>query len=195
MKLTIYLKSITKILILVSIIGTTSLRAQDISPNDIEFRRQAARRMIFDKSQDIALSGLYPSKVVGLDVMHPAVGEQLNSPKLKIENGRLHISADKEASATRWVGGFNPFAAYGVAINKFTGSGEIGAIFKDTDAENLITASLLVDNGMYKSISCTITKEGSSAESNDFPLPKEIPANQPIRLIVQMVAVARVGHL
>jgi len=174
---------------LITFFNSVDTNAQDVSPNDIEFRRQAVRRIIFDKSQDISLSGLYPSKVIGIDIMHPSVGQQLNNPKLTIENGRLHITADKEATATRWVGGFNPFAAYKVSINKFTAWGEIGVIFRDTDADNRIMANLVAENGMYKSIRCVITKNGNSVERNDFPLPIEISGSEPIRLLVQMMAV------
>ena len=56
--------------------------AQDVEPGDLEFRRQAVRRMIFDKSQNIPLAGLWPSEVIGLDVIHPSVGQQKNNPQL-----------------------------------------------------------------------------------------------------------------
>lgn len=52
--------------------------AAEMTPDQLAFRRQAVRRMIFDASQDIPLAGLWPAKVIGLDVMHPAVGEQVN---------------------------------------------------------------------------------------------------------------------
>ena len=121
----------------------------EVTPDQLEFRRQAVRRMIFDRSQDIRLAGLWPAKVVGLDVMHPPVGEQANSPKLEVDDGRLRISAQKAVTATRWIGGFNPFAVYDVTVNKFNGSGKIGLMFRDTDAENHITATLIVDDGTY----------------------------------------------
>ena len=163
--------------------------AAEFTPDQLEFRRQAVRRMIFDRSQDIRLSGLWPAKVVGLEVMHPPVGEQANDPRLTIEDGRLRISAKEQATATRWIGGFNPFAVYDVAINEFTGSGQIGVMFRDTEVENWITATLLVKDGMYRSVSCVITKDGKDAESQDFALPKACIGNDPIRLRVQMVAV------
>jgi hypothetical protein len=112
------------------------IHASEATPDQLEFRRQAVRRFIFDRSQDIQLAGLWPAKVVGLDVMHPPVGEQTNSPRLAIEGGLLRISAQKAATATRWIGGFNPFAVYDVTVNKFNGSGEIGLMFRDTDEEN-----------------------------------------------------------
>jgi len=161
----------------------------EVTPDQLEFRRQTVRRMIFDRSQDIRLTGLWPAKVVGLDVMHPAVGEQTNSPRLAIEGGLLRISAQKAATATRWIGGFNPFAVYDVTVNKFNGSGEIGLMFQDTDAENRITATLVVEDGEHRSVRCVMVKDGKEAEDQDFALPKALIGNNPIRLRVQMVAV------
>ena len=92
------------ILMFVLIGSSACTYAGDVTPDQLEFRRQAVRRMIFDRSQDIRLAGLLPAKVVGLDVMHPAVGLQENDPRVSTENGKLRISAEKDATATRWVG-------------------------------------------------------------------------------------------
>jgi hypothetical protein len=145
--------------------------------------------MIFDRSQDIRLAGLWPAKVVGLDVMHPAVGLQENDPRVSTENGKLRISAEKDATATRWVGGFNPFAVYDVAVHKFNGSGEVGMMFRDADAENRITVTLVVDNGAYKSVRYVAVKDGNQVDRQDFAIPKELVSKDAIRLRVQMLAV------
>ena len=184
-RLTVAIVSISSILL----INPSGIFAQEVQPDDMEFRRQAVRRMIFDKSQDIQLAGLWPAKVVGLDVMHPMVGQQVNSPQLAIEGGRLQISAQKPATATRWIGGFNPFATYDMAVHDFSGSGEIGMMFRDTDAENRISATLVVKDGMYISIRCVVVKNGKETESNDFILPKALSCDDPILLRVQMLAV------
>jgi len=160
-----------------------------VSPEDIKFVRQGVRRMIFDQSQDILLSGLWPSKVVGLNIMHPAVGQQLNDPILDIENGNLKISSKNPSASPRWVGSFNPFAVYDVAVDNFNGSGTVGVMFRDSEAENRITATLVVENGIYSSIQCVITKDGKDVESEDFALPEAFSSNESIRLRVQMVAV------
>lgn len=171
------------------IFNVLSICAQEVHPGELEFHRQAVRRMIFDQSQNIPLAGLYPAKVVGLDVMYPAVGEQLNDPKVAIENSRLKISSQKPAKATRWIGGFNPFATYDVSIGKFTGSGEIGVVFRDTNAKNSITATLVVVDGINQSIHYVLTRDGQEVESNNFMLPKEFIDDKPICLRVQMLAV------
>jgi len=170
-------------------LSSAGIQAQDLVPDDLEFRRQAVRRIIFDRSQDIPLSGLYPATVVGLDVMHPQVGEQLNKPQLVIEEGRLRISAQTAATSTRWIGGFSPFAVYDVALKSFNGSGEVGMIFRDSDAENWIMATLVVDDGMYQSIHCVVVKDGQEVETHDFLLPEALKGGDPVRLRVQMMAV------
>ena len=180
---------ISAILTFVLIANSACVYAAEVTPDQLEFRRQAVQRMIFDRSQDIQLAGLWPAKVIGLDVMHPPVGPQINDPRLEIEGSRLRISSNKPATATRWVGGFNPFAVYDVAVNKFTGSGAIGVMFRDTDAENRITATLVVEDGMYRSIRCVVIKDGKEVERKDFVLPKALICDGPIRLRVQMLAV------
>jgi hypothetical protein len=180
---------IRAILMFVLIGNSASISAADIAPDQLEFRRQAVRRMIFDRSQDIRLSGLWPAKVVGLDVMHPAVGRQTNDPRLEIDGGRLRISSQKAAASTRWIGGFSPFAAYDISVNKFTGSGTIGLMFRDSDADNQIAAALAIQDGMYRSIRCIAIKDGKEVERRDFPLPTPSIGKDPIRLRVQMVAV------
>ena len=91
--------------------------AQELHPNDLEFRRQAVKRIIFDSSQNIPLSELKPGNIVGIDVMHPAVGSQANNLQLNIEKGLLKITAQEAGTSARWVGAFNPFATYDVAID------------------------------------------------------------------------------
>ena len=163
--------------------------AQDVHPSQLEFRRQAVRRMIFDRSQDIPLAGLWPAKVVGLNVMHPPVGEQVNDPRVEVKDGRLRISAPKAAVATRWVGGFNPFAVYDVAVHKFNGSGQVGMMFRDAHAHNRITATLMVDNGTYRAIRWVVVKDGQEVDRQDFAIPEALISKAPIRVRVQMLAV------
>ena len=187
-----FIFSVTRVstfLMFVLICKPAGIYAAEVTPDKLEFRRQAVQRMIFDRTQDIQLAGLWPAKIVGLDVMHPPIGPQVNDPRLEIQGGRLRISAGKPASATRWIGGFNPFAAYDVAVNKFNGSGQIGLMFRDADAENRITATLVVEDRTYRSIRCIMTKDGKETERQDFALPNALSGNDPIRLRVQMMAV------
>ncbi len=177
----------TALLTLVVLVNHT---ASAVTPDQLEFRRQAVRRMIFDPSQDIPLAGLWPSKIVGLDVMHPPVGEQTGKPHLSMENGRLRIAAgDANVVSTRWVGAFNPFATYDVAAHKFNGSGEVGVLFRDTDSGNRVMATLVVENGAYQAIRTVVIRDGIEVDRQEYALPKDLVGKEPIRLRAQMMAV------
>ena len=183
------LKNISTLVLFGLLSISENMNAQDLVPEDLEFRRQAVKRIIFDSSQNIPLSGLTPAKIIGMDVMHPAVGHQEGNLKLYIEKGRLKITSQESGSSTRWVGAFNPFATYDVAVNNFDGSGEIGMLFKDSDAKNSLKATLVARNGMYHSVHCAVIKEGVEVDRFDFILPEELSTNEAIRLRVQMMAV------
>ena len=92
-----------------SFIVTAGMARADVTPELLEFRRQATRRMIFDANQEIPLAGFNPSKVVGLDLMHPLVGTPTGDPKFEIHEGTLRINSNTASQADRWIGGFNPF--------------------------------------------------------------------------------------
>ena len=80
----------------------------EVRPDEIQIRRQAVARMVFDSNQNIPLSSLRPAKVNDLDLMHP---EMLPNPAVKwdFKNGSLLGSSPEAASGSlRWVGGFNP---------------------------------------------------------------------------------------
>ncbi len=188
-------KYIPTLLLVCFLVNPLNLKAQELEPGDLEFRRQAVRRMIFDKSQNIPLAGLWPSKVVGLDVMHPAVGAQAENSRQIIEEGRLRISNQESGPITRWIGGFNPFAVYDVAVHKFSGSGEVGMTFRDTHDENRITATLLAEYGVYQSVRCIVTKEGQEVDRYDFVLPDELKSDRPVLIRVQMVGVGANLHV
>jgi hypothetical protein len=55
--------------------NTVVAQESTVSPDQLVFRRQATRRMIFDRSQQIQLAALEPREVVGFDLMHPAIDE------------------------------------------------------------------------------------------------------------------------
>lgn len=165
----------------------------EVTPDLLEFRRQATQRMVFDPSEDIPLAGLNPSKVVGLDLMHPLVGTPTGDLKFEIHEGDLRISANASANAAsqanRWIGGFNPFASYQISVEKFSGSGEIGILFRDSAEENRIGASLVVSDGNCSVIRWVIVKDGKEIVREDHPLPEGLKPAFPLRFRVQMLAV------
>ncbi|MGB4708265.1 MAG: hypothetical protein WBH50_18590 [Fuerstiella sp.] len=161
----------------------------EVKPQSLVFRRQATQRMIFDRSQQIPLSSLQPKNVLGLDVMHPEVGERTGETRCSIEEGKLIISTGDGATSSRWVGGFNPFATYEVAVNQFEGSGRIGLSFCDPDVNDHLSASIVTKNGTYQKIEWLVVKDGQEVDRQTFPWPEYVNTAGPIRLRVQMLAV------
>jgi hypothetical protein len=60
-KLSVATFSLSNILML-----SSSHCAAEVTPDQLEFRRQGTRRRIFDPSQDIPLAGLWPSNFPGM---------------------------------------------------------------------------------------------------------------------------------
>jgi hypothetical protein len=161
----------------------------EVTPDQLEFRRQATRRMIFDRAQEIPLSGFNPSKIVGLDLMHPLVGTPDGTPDFGIHDGTLRITARDASKADRWIGGFNPFASYDISLGNFSGSGEVGILFRDSVEENRIGASLVVSSGSCSAVRWVVVKDGKEVAREDYPLPDGVKPVFPLRFRVQMLAV------
>lgn len=165
-------------------------QATDVTPQSLEFRRQAVRRMIFDRSQHIPLASLQPSQIVGLDLMHPLVGNPSHQAECLIDAGRLSISAgDQAASTVRWVAGFNPFATYEVDLQKFTGTGKVGLRFQDSSQVDFLSAGVVVQDGQYQSIEWVIKKKGQQVSREVFDWPVDVQTSGAVRFRVQMLAV------
>lgn len=176
---------------LLILLGTPAgiCRAQDVTPSQLEFRRQAVRRMIFDRSQDIPLAGMNPAKIIGFDLMHPPAGDQEGQTEFTVESGRLRVGAEQPAKATRWIGGVNPFATYEFDLASFRGDGSAGLLFGDPAGGDRIVASLVAAGGKCEAVRWVVVKEGREVDRRDFPLPGETAPAIPLRLRVQMLAV------
>lgn len=145
--------------------------ADEVRPDQIQFRRQAVIRMVFDESQNIPLASLRPAKVFDLDLMHP---EKLSSPGVKWEfkNGNLEGSSQvDDGSSLRWVGGFNPFATYDLAIDDAKGSGTVGLVFSHSTNRDSLTASLLFNDGKPEAIKWSVMIGGEQVVDEKWPVP------------------------
>jgi hypothetical protein len=172
-----------------SLMMLTGMTRSEVAPEHLEFRRQAAQRMIFDRNQEIPLAGFNPSKVVGLDLMHPLVGKSSGDATHEIHDGTLEINARSSSETDRWIGGFNPFASYDISADAFNGSGEVGILFRDSVEENRIGASLVVSSGICSAIRWVVVKDGKEVVRHDYPLPDDLKPVLPLRFRVQMLAV------
>lgn len=161
----------------------------DVAPESLQFRRQATRRMIFDRSEEIPLAGLQPAKIIGFDLMHPPVGEQNGETEFAIASGMLKILTDEGASAVRWVGGFNPFATYDLSVHRMTGGGQLGIMLGDAEQGNRLCATVVSSADTYRSVRWAVMKDGNEVDRQEFQWPEGVPTSGPIRLRVQMLAV------
>ena len=172
-------------------IGTEGFaQPPDVTPQNLVFRRQATRRMVFDRSQQILLASLQPSKIVGLDLMHPEVGDRAGASRYSIEAGRLRISTDEQGgTSSRWVGGFNPFATFDLSLHQFSGAGKIGFRFCDPDLKDYLSACIVTAEGKYQAIEWVVVKDGEEVSRKEYPWPDEVDSTGPVRFRVQMQAV------
>lgn len=178
--------------IVVTIVLLTPLTAlfavEEIRPDEIQFRRQAVIRMVFDDNQSIPLASLRPAKVYDLDLMHP---EELPNPGVKwgFKNENLEGSSPGvDGSSIRWVGGFNPFATYDLAIADAKGSGSVGLMFSHAANRDTLTASLQFKDGKPEGVVWTVVIGGEQVMEEKWPVPTEMVL-QKLTLRAQMSAV------
>ena len=145
----------------------------DVRPDEIQFRRQAVARMVFDSDQNIPLSSLRPAKVIDLDLMHP---EMLPGSEVKWDfknGGLLGSSPEAGGSSLRWVGGFNPFATYDLVIENTKGEGSVGMTFLHSANGDSLTASLQFKDAKPEWITWNIVANGKQVTEEKWPVPAE----------------------
>jgi hypothetical protein len=171
-----------------SSLAIPSATADEIRPDEIQFRRQAATRMVFDATQNIPLSSLRPAQVVNLDLMHPELQPD-SGITWEIKDGGLSGSPKEAGGASlRWAGGFNPFATYDLVIRSAQGDGSAGMKFLDASNGTTLTASLDFKDGKPATIAWQVTTGGKQVIAKDWPVPAGTSAKD-LTLRAQMSAV------
>ena len=133
-----------KLIVLITIIAAFSgacfdpAQAQNVlSPLDIQFRRQAVRRLVFDHGNAIPLSMLKPSKIVKLSIEHPSIKVSGGATSYKVDKNLLTVFARETSESALWIGGYNPYGTYDVSFAASEGnSGEAGVEFATPDNKN-----------------------------------------------------------
>lgn len=165
---------------------------EDVSPDQIEFRRQAAQRMVFDRSQAIPLALMHPDKVIDFDLMHPELGGEGDGETgidWKISDGSLVArSGDQGGESLRWVGGFNPFATYDLDLVRIEGTGSGGIVFRDSASGDHLTARLFFREGKPEVVRWKVVLENSVVMEEEWPVPEGL-ASENLVLRAQMAAV------
>ena len=162
---------------------------ENVRPDEIQFRRQAVRRMVFDADQNIPLSSLRPAKVIDLDLMHPEI-LPFTEVLWAFKEGSLAGSSQNNAGASlRWVGGFNPFATYDLVMQDAKGDGSIGMTFYHTLNGDSLTASLEFKNGKPELITWKVVVAGKQVTEEKWPT----PAGMDIKYLTLRAQMSAVG--
>lgn len=179
--------SILSLLIFGWSISSTAAQ-DDVPPDQILFRRQAVRRMVFDASQNIPLASLRPAMVHDFDLMHPE--KQSNSEvQWEVLNGQIAASAlQADATSQRWIGGFNPFATYDLIIEKLEGSGSAGVAFVNSGREDSLVAALRFNDGKLAAVTWVVQIGGRVVMQEEWSIPMGIGSDS-LTLRAQMSAV------
>ncbi len=160
----------------------------DVLPSNIQFRRQAVTRLMFDADQNIPLASLRPAKIVDLNLMHP---EMLDNSDLTwfIKDGLLQAKAgERKFTSQRWAGGFNPFACYDLTLAEAKGNGSVGIVFSHAKNQDQLSAALQFQDGKVQSLIWNVMARGKEVASDTWQIPSEIHPG-PLTLRAQMSAV------
>ena len=83
--------------------ATTASAAEDASPLDIRFTRQAVRRIVFDDDSAIPLSVFSPAKVVNMGIEYPHIRVSGGDTTYEIQKDQLLASAKTTSESARWL--------------------------------------------------------------------------------------------
>ncbi|MVZ65919.1 hypothetical protein GQF61_08620 [Sphingobacterium sp. DK4209] len=174
--------------------STFQILAQQ-KPSDIQFTRQAVKRIIFDEGQQIPLASLEPNAIVGMSAMHPDLSSDSSRLQVSLSKGLLQLKGKDEQSSRLWMSGFNPFACYSININDFLGKGYLGFEFADPMHKNRFQISIVGDNNQLNSVHVEIEREGKLLlDSNLIQAGKNKKLNGS-KLILQMLGSGLVLYL
>jgi hypothetical protein len=161
-------------------------QAQVSSPLDIQFRRQAVHRLVFNHENAIPLSMLKPTKIVKLEVEHLSIKVSGGTTSYKVDKGLLTVSAGEPSESALWVGGFNPYGTYDLSFAASEGnSREAGVEFATADNKNRLVILTGFNENECTTIHWRLIVNGTEKQ-NDIVTLKE-PVKGPFILRVQVI--------
>jgi hypothetical protein len=165
-----------------SLIGQTEL-----SPAQINFVRQGVRRFIFDETQKIPLSGLKPAEIIGIQAMHPVTFYSAFHPGVQVKKNQMLVQSGKNAQASVWFGGFNPFATYTIDLAPANGSGEVGFEFSDPEKKEQFFVTVSYHDGKITNVGQKYTKASEVIEKRSILINKDSIDDLRGKIILQML--------
>jgi len=158
----------------------------DVSPLDIKFKRQAVRRLVFDREQAIPLSGLRPNESVHLNIEHPVTYKRGGKTSYHTDKGQLSVRSKEDSESALWIGGFNPFATYDVSFSAAQGKhSEAGVEFATPDNRNRMSVLAVFSGNRCTGIQWNLTVDGETKQDQLVNLDDPISGSFTLR--VQML--------
>ena len=156
-------------ILLLTIVGThATYAADDVTPLDITFKRQAVGRFTFDEGSAIPLSGFTPNQVVNLTTEYPQIPITRESCRYTIDGSLLRVTSEKAAESALWMGGFNPFATFDVSFAESQKqSGTAGVEFATPDNQNRVSVVACFDAGQCRSLRWSVLVKGKQLEEKN----------------------------
>ena len=149
------------ILLLIIITPEFGTSQNKVAPSEINFVRQAVKRIIFDESQAIPLTELHPEKIIGKGTMYPVNFYTKTKPEIYINEDLLVVKSMQETKAGIWFGGFNPFATYIIELDSLSGHGEVGFEFSDRSKKNQFIVTTEFDGNLLTDVNLMVTKDSN----------------------------------
>jgi hypothetical protein len=179
--------NLTIIIVVISTICCKQTKAEtDISTLDIEFRRQATQRFMFDQKSAIPLSVFEPAKIVNQEVEYPTIPVSGGSTSYELNKGLMTITAKTESESALWIGGFNPYGTYDLSFSGTEGnSGKAGVEFATPDNNNRLSVLAGFNGKECTTIQWQVFVDENENQNEIITL--EEPVIGPFILRVQMV--------
>ena len=174
-------------ILLLTIVGIhATYAADDVTPLDITFKRQAVGRFTFDEGSAIPLSGFTPNQVVNLKTEYPQIPITTESCRYIIDGSLLRVTSENTAESALWMGGFNPFATFDVSFAESQKqSGKAGVEFATPDNQNRVSVVACFDAGQCRSLQWSVLVNGKQLEEKSTNLKQ--PTRGPFTLRVQVL--------
>ncbi len=160
----------------------------EVDPAQIQFTRQASRRLVFDRPQEIGLWSLEPASIVGLELMHPVTpGDGSQPAAYTVEKDVLQIKAEKACRSALWLGGMNPFAGHVLTVESLTGSGSAGFVFTSGDGSDGVSIVLEFKDQRAASVVFAVQRDGKEKYRRTVHRFDSDPPRAPFEFRVQML--------
>ncbi len=158
-----------------------------VKPDEINFVRQGAQRIIFDENQAIPLAVFNPEMIVGMASMHPVRHYSEAHPEVSTDNHKFSIHSEQSTQTGIWMGGFNPFATYTISLDSCQGAGEVGFRFSDNDDTEQFLVTVKFNDGQLNGAHLKVVKDSETLADHSIAVNQDEKLLMKGKVILQML--------